>query len=214
MEDLHPLTSERRLPFHERLVQHFSEADQNLFKAFHVLLTICLGVCQACWRLLVRSGLQRLAASHSWQALVPETEHMRYFLSFRVIHCLVADSSLVLLYFYPSLPMLLCPGLLVLRPSPKWSSCSLQPLYVNRHMTITSISNNLLAGPPAQLFYRTRYDLLTFCLCCISHIQCVFCCLIFPFTVNYIFFGAFVRLSDFFVSPASSCLLCLFCFFI
>ena len=28
MEDLHTLTSERRLPFHERLVQHFSEADQ------------------------------------------------------------------------------------------------------------------------------------------------------------------------------------------
>jgi hypothetical protein len=39
IEDLHPLTSERRLPFHERLVQHFSEADQNPSKAYHVLLT-------------------------------------------------------------------------------------------------------------------------------------------------------------------------------
>lgn len=29
MEDLHPLTSERCLTFHDRLVQHFSEADPN-----------------------------------------------------------------------------------------------------------------------------------------------------------------------------------------
>lgn len=180
----------------------------------------------------------RLAAFELWQALMLETEHMRYLYH---LWAYTAQSFIVLLHYVSVYPCQYRLALIyfswsnrsylpVLHSCPNRSSCNLRPLYVNRSIIVISRFQDLQAGPPIELLHRARFDLPPLCLCCISHILC-FCppdrllsfALSFAFAVLPFFaFSFFTSLAlsslicfaSFLFSFASSFLLCLFCFFI
>ena len=111
--------------------------------------------------------------------------------------------------------------LLVFQSCPNWSSCSLQSLFVNWSMVITSLFHNIqvnysILHALTRQHFASVVSVTTSVFCCHIYIHRYFCVLhpiclsirpFFSFASPFISFASFLSFN-------SSCFLCLFCFFI